>query len=211
MKERPILFSGPMVKAILEGRKTQTRRIVKHKLAVGPSQIRSVGNGPEIYGAGGVWLPLQCPYGRPSDRLWVRETFSTWHHGCHWYECTPAGRSKVSCSNCFYRATHRFPDDDQRWVPSIFMPRWASRITLEVTSVRVERLNDISEDDAKAEGMHKFHGLELYGHDPSGTPGPMVGGSAAEAFFHLWKSINGESSWDLNPWIWVVTFKRVAP
>jgi hypothetical protein len=173
-----------MVRAIIDGRKTQTRRIVKNqdwyrlKGEYG-EKLRSVDT---------------CLYGKPGDRLWVRESFSSWHMGCHWYDCTREGRSKPSCSNLFYRATHHFPDDDQRWVPSIHMPRWASRITLEITGVRVERLRDISEADAVAEGCQC-----------AGVPASLTNRGA---FAKLWESINGPDSWQDNPWVWVVSFTK---
>jgi hypothetical protein len=219
VKERPILFSGPMVRAVLSGRKTQTRRVIDRMTGFKVNQFdrsNTPGYDWHFRCQRGLWQDMdhaevlsRCPYGQSGERLWVRETFSSWHHGCHWHECTQEGRSKVSCSNCFYRATHHFPDDDQKWVPSIFMPRWASRITLEITGVRVERLHDISEADAIAEGIHKFHDLEMYGYDPKGTPGPMVGDSTSEAFFHLWEKINGDGAVNANPFVWVIEFKKV--
>lgn len=188
MKERPILFSGPMVRAILDGRKTQTRRIVKN---INPTLIESGASASQIANA------LTCPYGSPGDRLWVRESFSSWHHGYHWYECTREGRSPASASNVFYRETHHFPDDDQKWVPSIFMPRWASRIMLEVTDIRAERLHEITEDDVRAEGVFPYMIADA-------SPPTMTG-----QFRLLWEQINGTGSWDVNPWVWVISFKRI--
>jgi hypothetical protein len=214
LKERPILFSGPMVRAIREGRKTQTRRIVKPQppskkfflsfFNCKPNEWRMSGAvGFARSEMGSAWpkdSTWRCPYGQPGDRLWVRETFSTWHHGCQWHDCTREGRSKQSCSNLFYRATHHFPDDDQKWVPSIFMPRWASRITLEITGVRVERVQDITETDGAAEGL----GFDL------NLMGPWEGhATARDAFRSLWESINGPESWALNPFVWVLEFKRL--
>jgi hypothetical protein len=193
-----------MVRAILDGRKTQTRRAMKH-------QPETVCGKPERPDAGWwnekgqFWMKrstvanFECPYGKNGDRMWVRETFSTWHHGCQWHDCTREGRSKLSCSNLFYRATHHFPDDDQKWVPSIFMPRWASRITLEITGVRVERLQDITEADAIAEGA-----------TPSIVGEQLDHLKYRAGFQSLWQSINGPDSWAANPWVWVVEFKRVG-
>ena len=198
-KERPILFSGPMVRAILQGRKTQTRRVVKGLPYAALAFAEFTAADPSgFWGFGHANNPIHCiycPYGEPGDRLWVRETFSTWHHGCQWHDCTREGRSKQSCSNLFYRATHHFPDDDQRWVPSIFMPRWASRITLEITGVRVERLQDITEADAIAEGCQC-----------AGVPASLTNRGA---FAKLWELINGTDSWAANPWVWIVKFQRL--
>ena len=141
MKERPILFSGPMVRAILDGRKTMTRRIVKQ-------QADNGGYCQSLDPDKGVWLvhnggSIRCPYGQPGDRLWVRETWSAWTGGM-----TSCGEERAP--QIEYKATSQ---SEGPWRPSIFMPRWASRILLEITDVRVERLNDISEEDAIAEGF----------------------------------------------------------
>lgn len=199
MKERPILFSGPMVRAILDGRKSQTRRVVKpqplhgdfavckyHKTLVDrngntyPSDEDRFG----ICDVDGEWS-VQCPYGQVGDRLWVRETF-------------------VVCddSSIFYRADGK-PDpwDGVKWKPSIFMPRLASRITLEITGVRVERIHDLSHDDAIAEG---FQGQ---GWKVSDDRSPIV--YPCHEFRQLWIKLNGEGSWASNPWVWVIEFKRV--
>lgn len=213
MKERPILFSATMVRAILDGTKTQTRRVVKPttrdgRQAMMGGEWRFVSSRDTVTGAydyeRGEWcwqhtedtrrlLKERCPYGQPGDRLWVREAFGT---------VQGAGVRVV------YRADgephDRFsgaPIDGMKWTPSIHMPRSLSRITLRVTSVRVERLQDISEADAKAEGVPPatpYHrGVERCDH---------VGG-----FHALWESINGAGSWDANPWVWVVGFERVQP
>jgi hypothetical protein len=209
MKERPILFSGPMVRAILEGRKTQTRRIIKSKgtWSVEDADDFSNRKWPGYEDEYGTWTDMPCSYGNPGDRLWVRETFSSWHHGCQWHDCTREGRSKVSCSNLFYRSTHHFPDDDQRWVPSIFMPRWASRITLEITGVRVERLQDISEEDAKAEGVERLADRIVR---PGSVPVDYIELSHRDYFRDLWQSINGPDSWAANPWVWAIDFARAV-
>lgn len=194
MKERPILFSAPMVRALLDGTKTQTRRVVKG--LTDKMWIEATANGGfnvcydgEPTCGTGVWEvaehahPISCPYGQPGDRLWVREA---WAPRAIDPECTAAA----------YRAT----DDECNgpWKPSIHMPRWASRITLEITGVRVERLQDISSDDAAAEGW----------------PGPDAQNSIRHAYpiawySHLWEQINGAGSWAANPWVWVVEFKRI--
>lgn len=206
VKERPILFSGSMVRAILEGRKTQTRRIVNLNRAYHDCGRHEI---MEWRNQNGFWFGLyewntvarlQCPYGSVGERLWVRETWA------------PKSSWDVE-AGCLYKASEpdQYKDLPFKWKPSIHMPRWASRINLEITGVRVERLNDISEADATAEGIHNFGGdLGLFGYDPKGTPCPMVGGSATEAFALLWESINGPGSWALNPWVWVVEFKRAV-
>ncbi len=212
VKERPIIFSAPMVRAILAGAKSQTRRVVKGAPAewapvqpqvYSPTVIDRHGYeqpGPTAYGAGNAdgecWI--RCPYGQPGDRLWVREAWGEpWHH---------------AQPRCFYRASDdgwmgSHPDFDG-WRPSIHMCRWASRITLEITSARVERLQAISEADAAAEGV-----------TPKWEPGfsgrlmEALGGfsfrPAASAYADLWESLHGPGSWDANPWVWVVEFKRI--
>lgn len=205
MTERPILFSAPMVRAILAGTKTQTRRVLKQ--ATGPSL--SVGIDDEVPGVAELsWLygdgpgydvheaikRVPCPYGKPGDRLWVREAHSI-------LTTDPHGEMQIVS----YRAT----DDECNgpWKPSIHMPRWASRITLEVTDVRVERLKDISEADAAAEGVI-FNGHHR--SNPWSSDGLRHWLTARDAYADLWRDINGEDSWDANPWVWVVEFKRVT-
>ena len=202
MKERPILFSAPMVRALLAGTKTQTRRVVKLKPW---HQIEERDDGapwPWMYDGerdADHWLP--CPYGQPGDRLWVREGFS----GPRCMEaqdgCAATPPSKWGESSRIWYWADGDPPTYGDWTrprprPSIHMPRWASRITLEVTGVRVERLQDISEADAVAEGVK--NSLHLPG-----------GRFATENFAHLWWSINGDGSWEANPWVWVVEFKRI--
>jgi len=193
-KERPILFSGPMIRAILADTKTQTRRVVK------PAPCLTRGMQTHEFAVGGH--DYRCPYGVPGDRLWVRETFADGVEGC------PGGIS--------YRANHCDPKGDgpahpMKWRPSIFMPRAASRILLEVTDVRVERLQEISEGDAKAEGITE---LSLQGDEPGAwwTAAPhrsMHSRTPRGAFLRLWRSIHGDGSWDANPWVWVVSFRRI--
>ncbi|MHA0993172.1 hypothetical protein [Enterobacter ludwigii] len=206
MKERGMIFNGEMVRAILDGRKTQTRRIMKNQPAGDypdtPALIRSVDGGFQWYGHYGESSIFNCPFGAVGDRIWVRET---------WAEAG-AGAPALKLYRANYPEhvpTHYEnvpPASDIRWTPSIHMPRWASRITLEITGVRVERLNSISQEDAQAEGM------ELTGWRPTYSE-PDSGGEVwtpYDNFAQLWESIYGEGSWQANPWVWVIEFK-VAP
>jgi hypothetical protein len=198
-KERPILFSGPIIRAILEGRKTQTRRVVKPRPpADHPFPQPCVNDGywwndsKDDHDDVSFWPTystcLPCPYGKPGDRLWVRET-----HMIHGGEIA-------------YAATDQHLVGCDRWKPSIHMPRWASRITLEITGVRVERLDDISEADAMAEGAER---PVLSATELDGIPVHPMTGSYADGFRDLWESINGPESWAENPWVWVVEFQKV--
>lgn len=192
MKEKPILFSAPMVRAILDGRKTQTRRVVK-KAIPDESFINAPYNGFAFVGQfnGGTYtVPFLCPYGQPGDRLWVRETWQTYKEFDRVRPNDISNQSEIQ-----YPATYDGWDSRKR--PSIHMPRWASRITLEITNVRVERLQDITDADALAEGV-----------DQTNT---SIGGYATERFKRLWQSINGQGSWAANPWVWVIEFKRIKP
>lgn len=224
MKDRPIIFSAPMVRAILEGRKTQTRRVVKPQPEREPSdpsglwypsttskRKRHYAN--ESHFVRG--LPLDwCPYGAPGDRLWVKHA--------HWYKRASDLTPEIIWSPESPHAVHR--DHKGVWVssiassqydidqhggfkkrPSIHMPRWASRLTLEVVSVRVERLQAISEEDAKAEGA-----------TPAWCSADSISSGSPDAFRRyrdglksLWESINGNGSWADNPWVWVIEFKRI--
>lgn len=195
MRERPILFSGPMVRALLDGSKTQTRRMVKHPALKDLSYIVHCGDG--WWGDEEGDVQALCPHGQPGDRLWVRESWmDTSSTGIEsrdphtlkltryaYMADTPAGSYADQCRKDF----------GLKWKPSIHMPRAACRITLEITGVRVERLQDISDADARAEGM------------PA-----TVANSPRVWFASLWESINGPGSWDANPWVWVVEFKREA-
>ena len=196
MKERPILFNGEMVRAVLAGQKTQTRRIIKGR----PSKTQQDA--------------LFCPYGHPGDRLWVRETFCTfeqsngsqgvayrtdtedgWYSPCE--TLTGGYPSHCSCHpGCEGCTAGRWKPT---WRPSIHMPRWASRITLEITDVYVELVQDIHEEDAIAEGI-----------DPRKLS-YLSGERAVTKFYVLWNSIYAADGlgWDVNPWVWVVTFKRM--
>ena len=202
VKERPILFSGPMVRAIIEGRKTQTRRVIK------PKHEFFVDDGHD--GINRVYYPcyvtgepepqeILCPYGSVGERLWVRET---WAVVPKVSDDGPKHKAKGDGTGATWRADWNGNPSGFPWKPSIHMPRWASRITLEVTGVRVERLNDISEADAQAEGCD---GNYQIGYIPAYQAGPF-----SYHFAQLWESINGPGSWSLNPWVWVVEFKRVV-
>ncbi|EPK7284376.1 hypothetical protein NLT72_002825 [Citrobacter farmeri] len=216
MKERRMIFNGEMVRAILGGRKTQTRRIMKNQPAGDypdtPALIRSVGGGFQWYGHYGESSIFNCPFGAVGDRIWVRETFQGPLVSEELFEEYLAYPEKFETPQyCEYaadggaRPEYCDLDDNLRhgWRPSIHMPRWASRILLEITSVRVERLNDISQEDAQAEGM------ELTGWRPTYSD-PDSGGEVwtpYDNFAQLWESIYGEESWKANPWVWVIEFK----
>ena len=212
MKERGMIFNGEMVRAILDGRKTQTRRIIKD-CTVGRDQIskfiqiekKFIGCYPEDVPE---LIRECCPYGVPGDRIWVREAFRV--HSRATDVATLV--YKASERNSWTEQTRRVPvavcnkpATPEKWTPSLHMPRWASRILLEITGVRVERLNAISQEDAQAEGM------ELTGWRPTYSD-PDSGGEVwtpYDNFAQLWESIYGEENWNANPWVWVISFKRV--
>lgn len=189
MNEKPILFNAEMVNAILSGRKTQTRRIISEKTLHLFGVAASAGECHPIelcdQRSQSYYLDF-CPLGKPGDQLWVREAFAA---GL----CTE--------STLAYRATHKTEDLEEgwgetiKWTPSIHMPRWASRINLLITGVRVERLQDISDADASAEGC-KISSMQS-------------GDCLSDMFARLWKSIYGEESWEANPWVWVIEFERM--
>jgi hypothetical protein len=199
-KERPILFSGPMVRAILAGRKTQTRRIIKNQ---------------EWYNLKGEYGDRlrsvdRCPYGTAGERLWVRETWTP-DHSPFYPHFPVAYRADAGFDYERNERGETYSPEQKawfpyRWRPSIHMPRWASRITLEITGVRVERLQDISEADAMAEGAER---PELSPAELHGMPVHPMTGSYADGFRDLWQSINGPGSWDKNPWVWVVEFRKL--
>jgi hypothetical protein len=198
MKERPILFSAPMVRALLDGSKTQTRRVVK------PQPEAEHGGEPYWFVGGyrawrarictdpirsGSHNEIACPYGKPADRLWVRETHMDLG-ACYLYRADAAAEQERA-----------IVAPRQPWRPAIHMPRAASRITLEITGVRVERLQDISPEDCWAEGIQEMR--------DAGDENGELRGSVRQDYQALWESINGPGSWDANPWVWVVEFKRL--
>jgi hypothetical protein len=209
-----------MVRAILDGRKTQTRRTIKPQpvntdqwdwqfMQTDDPSGREWLLWSSMTPDGGCWL---CPYGKPGDRLRISE------------EAVVAVVEDFDgdCISVTYPAdnshSERYADPELIAKVKAYKtghlrgvhlpPAYARPTRLEITDVRVERLTDISEADAIAEGIHKYHDLELYGYDPKGTPGLLVGGSASEAFFHLWEKINGDGSVSANPWVWVIEFRK---
>jgi hypothetical protein len=221
IKERPILFSAPMVRAILEGRKTVTRRALNERV------LKSIGYGVQLgecheLPSEGPLHPNSigyyndfCPYGQPGERLWVRETWMDLRGTGVEHRLDPDG----PLQRYAYRADsppgshsdEARKDFGLKWKPSIHMPRAACRILLEITDVRIERLQDISEEQALAEGVRPYpdhaefgewyhvEGVETYSAEPS------------KSFELLWSSINGTESWNANPWVWVVELKQVTP
>ncbi|HGH7464324.1 TPA: hypothetical protein ACG71I_000705 [Klebsiella pneumoniae] len=211
MKERGMIFNGEMVRAILDGRKTQTRRPIQWK----QTRFTEIGEreggskwpwSEDAEHACDFWHP--CPFGAVRDRIWVRETFAALEPGS--YE--QAKPQEGHCQDLRYAATDRLAKSDAdirgyKWVPSIHMPRWASRILLEITDVRVERLNAISEEDARAEGIIDGGCLNCGEPEPCGCANPEP--DATDAFAYLWQSIYGQESWNANPWVWVISFERI--
>jgi hypothetical protein len=214
MTERPILFSTPMVRALLDGSKTQTRRVVKQlDPKMGACTTGNNGRPMSVCWAFGGPV-LHCPYGQPGDRLWARETW----RGV--VEISAPGRpiehgvaryvpDQQYCRRVEYAATQE--RDTDPWRPSIHMPRWASRILLEIISVRVERLLDISEADAQAEGAKYYEPANHLSYGGWSHDEWQVHETAKGSFEKLWGRINGADSWTANPWVWVVEFKRVTP
>lgn len=228
-RDRPILFNGPMVRAILEGRKTATRRVVQ------PWQCPKKGEDGQwcaiaqrdprygfcVSGATATECAAElaehgmAPYGRPGDRLWVREAFADLQGTGIDYRPDPASPlSQYAYAADSPPGSHSDEvrkDCGVKWKPSIHMPRWASRILLEVTAVRVERLQDITEEQAIAEGIdldaladaQDLYDMVLAGSGADGRATPIT------AFRDLWNSTGGD--WDANPWVWVIEFKRVTP
>lgn len=214
MKERGMIFNAEMVRALLDGRKTQTRRPIKWK----QTRFTEIGEredgskwpwSEDAEHACDFWHP--CPFGDVGDRIWVRETWNKYG------------------GLLTYRADHDWIDDMRKetvctakWVPSIHMPRWASRILLEITYVRVERLNAISEDDAQSEGVHtevwdqtvvarNYAAIdEFFQFWTEDTPHYVEMNQLYRSSFRsLWESIYGAENWQANPWVWVIEFKRV--
>lgn len=203
MRELPILFNAPMVRAIQDGTKTQTRRVLK--LPHGYWETSPNGLVP---------IPVGCPYGQAGDRLWVREAFAELQGTGIEHRQPP----DFALQRYAYAADSRpgsasdeaRKDYGIRWKPSIHMPRAASRISLEVTGVRVERLQAISEADARAEGARFHDGLGI-GHSGWRHDDGAVHDAARSAFARLWESLHGAGSWAVNPWVWVISFRRVMP
>ncbi|MEB6441337.1 hypothetical protein MXM21_06940 [Klebsiella variicola] len=206
MTERGMIFNAEMVRAILDGRKTQTRRPIKWK----QTRFTEIGEredgskwpwSEDAEHACDFWHP--CPFGAVGDRIWVRETWAD------------AGASAPDLK--LYRANYPEhvpsiyenvpPAKEIRWTPSIHMPRTASRILLEIADVRVERLTAISEEDARAEGIIDGGCLNCGEPEPCGCANPEP--DATDAFAYLWQSIYGQESWNANPWVWVIEFERV--
>lgn len=203
MKERPILFSAPMVRAILDGSKTQTRRVAKRTAA---GHVKETG-GHRRWHIADFDAYLACPYGQPGDRLWVRETWAAPH--------SEDGRPPraIQCDQLRIHYSASEGRGGLVWRPSIHMPRWASRITLEITAVRVERLWEVSEADAVSEGVGGITvsdggATRWVNYSRPDSKGSAFG-DARSSYRSLWDEINGQGSWDANPWVWVVEFKRL--
>jgi len=190
MTEHPIIFSGPMVRAILDGRKTQTRRVMKFQP---PKSVHIVYNYRDVYIAQqdgpnkSFTHSWNCPYGKPGDKLYVRET---------WAE--KSGKLAPYRSNVQYRADDQDLVWQKKWSASIHMPKWAARIWLDIIGVRIERVQDISDDNIWAEGIRTERK----------TPEPKM--ARHNGFTILWDSINAKRgySWESNPWVWVIEFKK---
>lgn len=219
MRERGIIFSAADVRATLAGRKTQLRRVVRARNYQLPAEPGYQHNGNAFFREDSSGLSViahPCPYGGPGDQLWVRET-----HALIWPGESPPENERDH--KVEYRADTNaknpgeWPDDSTdcerpKWKPSIFMPRWASRLTLEVTEVRVERLQDISEADARAEGVERFvveddsePGDEVTGYTP-----PLA--SLVGSFSALWDAAHGKTAqWSSSPFVWAISFKVVTP
>lgn len=234
MKEIPMLFSTPMVQALLAGRKTVTRRLVQPMRGrqsewLTPELINSVPHGEIIKGGWQMHHPkagqnhagvdvaydsplgwIECPYGQPGDLIWVRETYKIEGSMSH-------GESVLGVK---YKADGRWIQNDSKevfeifhkskegWRPNIFLPKVAARIWLQVTDIRVERLQDITEQDAQAEGMEKIdESIFCWRH----YGGKYAGCSDARTSFQsIWQSINGDESWNSNPWVWVNSFNVLS-
>lgn len=198
--ERSIMFGAAGVRAILAGTKTQTRRTVK------PNRYRELPDTPRIecdaddglwYCDGGHWM-VRCPYGVPGDRLWVRETWAD---------------TMSDPAEAVYRADgERHPSSSLRWQSPMRMPRWASRITLEVTGVRVERLHQISAKDILAEGAVIRAHIDQFGRNPVSAFDGCVYLDLMSLWAAGWDKINRKRApWESNPWVWVIEFKRIEP
>lgn len=227
IREKGLIFNSEMVRAILDGRKTQTRRPIKWK----QTRFTEIGEredgskwpwSEDAEHACDFWHP--CPFGAVGDRIWVREAY---RFPASLDDVSPTGVGEMAVATgyrkpwapTFYEFTGTFSDgwkgfetppkvsDAGKLRPSIHMPRWASRILLEITDVRVERLNAISEEDARAEGIIDGGCLNCGEPEPCGCANPEP--DATDAFAYLWQSIYGQENWNANPWVWVIEFKRV--
>ncbi|HDG8073932.1 ASCH domain-containing protein [Klebsiella quasipneumoniae] len=244
MKERGMIFNSEMVRAILDGRKTQTRRIMKVQPESNQLGLLLITDSTKHSDIGKYhWAEsnatgnhvrsklFSSPFGAVGERIWVRETWAILGNedGCYvdWEDnlCKGDERSaaRIYRASCEQRpgdyGLWSIPDDaywkphtkehkfEGAWRPSIHMPRWASRILLEITDVRVERLNAISEEDARAEGIIDGGCLNCGEPEPCGCANPEP--DATDAFAYLWQSIYGQDNWNANPWVWVIEFKRV--
>jgi hypothetical protein len=219
VKERPILFSTPMVKAILAGRKTVTRRVIQTPPGAYGFYVAKNNKG-EITGLyahdenertekpdGSEWK-IKCPYN--TDVLWVRETWTDEVNGKeNWYSFFKADFPMTWKDD--YGVENTMQVDDLKWKPSIFMPKHICRLRLKIKSIRVERLHDITEEDAKREGAPMYvpgHGL-LTQDELNSDPGYANFINYRMGFEHLWSEINGKESWEANPWVWVITFEKL--
>ncbi len=226
-KDKPIIFAAESVRAILAGRKTQTRRVVKWKpredglnlefsgLEAGCYSSNNPNSGYVLRsrGEGSCWndrtWPAYPPHGGVGSKVWVKESWS--HDAPDIETCRSAhedamGSSGSSTYGPYYRATEVSPDT-LRWMTPLYMPRWASRITLEVTEVRVQRLTDISQDDARAEGV-EFGTMQ--DAIVNGVLGRVAFFNARDAFAYRWQAINGKTApWSTSPWVWCISFRRI--
>ncbi len=204
MKERPILFSGPMVRAIFDGRKTQTRRAVKHLWGADHALAHGHKDRKFSYADNDGWHDCAaptCPYGEPGERLWVREA---------WARTRCLGQEMV-----VFRTADNRTDYGGPWKPGIHLRRADARLVLEIEAVRVERVRDITEEDARAEGVRRIG--EQYKNWPTDGPNfytvelmdafAFNQPTARDCFSGLWEHINGLGSWDANPWVWVIQFR----
>ena len=244
MKERGMIFNSEMVRAILDGRKTQTRRIMKVQPESNQLGLLLITDSTKHSDIGKYhWAEsnatgnhvrsklFSSPFGAVGERIWVRETWATlgnedgcyvdWEDNlCKGDERSAAGIYRASCEqrpgdyglwsipdDAYWKPHTKEHKFEGAWRPSIHMPRWASRILLEITDVRVERLNAISEEDARAEGIIDGGCLNCGEPEPCGCANPEP--DATDAFAYLWQSIYGQDNWNANPWVWVIEFKRV--
>ena len=234
IKQRPILFSTPMVQAILGGRKTLTRRIIKDSLDDRGLRYCNPKTGWEDWHG----TPVKCPYGTVGDELWIRETWRivawSWSEGYFTIQYKDGTKRRIEdniddlhaekwinqCTDDAIAAGRTFNDatkmiidcepDDFRWRPSIFMPKEACRLFLRITDIRVERLQDISEKDAVSEGVYQFPSgiYKFYMKEKLNNIRPGCANARA-SFYSLWQSINGPKSWNANPFVWVVSFTKI--